>query len=267
MEFIDGISAPGWVALAVAALMVGLTKAGFGAGAGILAVPLMTVVLGGADMLAVMLPVLICGDVFSLIHYPKQKDWRNLKMLVPSCIVGVGIGWGALRLLERVAGAKGGLNAVLNPLVGSICLMFLLIQLWRYFRESRLTERPEPYRPRLWHGLSLGTVAGITSTLSHAAGPLVALFLLPQKLDKRVYVGTAVTYFFFGNAVKFVPYAMQGMLTRATVCTSLALLPAVVVGTLIGVRLNRQFSGRAFALVIYAVTLAAVLKLLVGSIL
>ena len=54
----------------------------------------------------------------------------------------------------------------------------------------------------------------------------MALFLLPQKLDKRVYVGTAVTYFFFGNAVKFVPYAMQGMFTRATVCTSLALLPA-----------------------------------------
>ena len=255
-----------WTALVASAMFVGLTKAGFGAGAGILAVPLMVIALGGSEhMLPVMLPVLICGDVFSIIHYPKQKDWRNLKMLVPSCVVGVGIGWAVLVLLGNMMQAKGGLSAILDPLVGGICLMFLVIQLWRYFGESKLTERPEPYRPKVWHGLAVGTLAGITSTLSHAAGPLIALFLLPQKLDKRIFVGTAVTYFFFGNAVKLIPYGFQGMFTVPRAWTSAVLLPAVVVGTLVGVLLNRKFTGRAFALIIYACTLVMVLKLLVGA--
>jgi len=264
------LDAPRWIALFVSALLVGLTKAGFGAGAGILAVPLMTVALGAELMLPVMLPVLICGDMFSIIHYPKQKDWRNLSMLVPSCILGVGLGWVVLSILKHVTGteeSQHGLNAFLNPLVGGICLLFLVIQLWRYFRESKLTERPMPYRPRLSHGIGLGTAAGLTSTLSHAAGPLIALFLLPQKLHKRVYVGTAVTYFFFGNAVKFIPYASEGMFSVQTVSTSLVLLPAVVAGTFLGILLNRQFSGRTFTLLIYAFTLATVVKLLAESVL
>ncbi|MCK4375720.1 MAG: sulfite exporter TauE/SafE family protein, partial [Candidatus Brocadiae bacterium] len=52
-----------WTGAAVAALLVGLSKAGFGAGAGLLAVPLMAAVLGPADMLPVMLLVLITGDI------------------------------------------------------------------------------------------------------------------------------------------------------------------------------------------------------------
>ena len=266
MEFVE-LATLNWVALFLSALLVGLTKAGFGAGAGILAVPLMTVALGGSeDMLPIMLPVLICGDVFSIIHYPKQKDWRNLRMLVPSCVVGVGLGWVALVVLKSWAGAeKGRLSAVLDPLVGGICLGFLIVQVWRYFREGKLTERAEPYRPKLWHGLALGTAAGLTSTLSHAAGPLVALFLLPQKLDKRVFVGTAVTYFFFGNAVKFIPYGVEGMFSAARLWTSAVLLPAVVAGTFLGLLLHRKFSGRAFTLVIYTCTFAAVLKLVLKA--
>ena len=270
MEFIE-LSTLNWVALVASALVVGLTKAGFGAGAGILAVPLMAVALGGSEyMLPVMLPVLICGDVFSIIHYPKAISWRNVRMLVPSCIMGVGVGWIVLAMLKKFSEGRegnGGVSALLDPLVGGICLLFLLIQLWRYFRESKLTELPQAYQPKVWHGLGVGTIAGITSTLSHAAGPLITLFLLPQKLDKRVFVGTSVMYFFFGNAVKFIPYTAEGMFTKVTVCTSLIILPAVVVGTVLGVVLHKRFSGRAFTLFIYACTLATVLKLLVGALL
>jgi len=265
MELIQ-LSAPSWAALFVSALLVGLTKAGFGAGAGILSVPLMAVALGGSEyMLPVMLPVLICGDVFSIIHYPRRKDWRNLRMLIPGCIAGVGLGWAALAALKHIAasgGAKAGLSGMLDRIVGAVCLLFLVIQLWRFFQEQRLAELPRAYRPKLWHGLGLGTLAGLTSTLSHAAGPLVALFLLPQKLDKRVFVGTAVTYFFFGNAVKIVPYALEGLFSVRSLCTSAVLLPVVVGGTFLGLALNRTLSGRTFSLVIYACTFATVLKLL-----
>jgi uncharacterized membrane protein YfcA len=57
-------------ALVVSALIVGITKAGFGAGTGMLAVPLLVIALGPEKMLGVLLPVLIVGDVLSMVHYP-----------------------------------------------------------------------------------------------------------------------------------------------------------------------------------------------------
>jgi hypothetical protein len=269
MELLE-LSTLAWIAIGTSALLVGLSKAGFGAGAGILAVPLMTIGLGSAqDMLPVLLPVLIAGDVFSLIHYPGQKNWRNLAMLVPGCLLGVGLGWLALHWLGDLSQLQVGSSsltgeAMLQKFVGGICVLFVVIQLWRYFRESRLTERAEPFRPKAWQGVGLGSAAGLTSTLAHAAGPLVALFLLPQKLDKRVFVGTTVTYFFFGNLIKFIPFTAQGLFTTPRVMTSLILVPAVVAGTLIGVVLNRKIDDRVFVLIIYGVALVAGLNLLVG---
>jgi hypothetical protein len=265
MQFLE-LSTIQWIALVASAFLVGLTKAGFGAGAGILPVPMMAIALGGSeDMLPVMLPVLICGDVFSIIHYPKAIEWRNIAMLVPSCIFGVAVGTIPLMRIYRNKSAQGGVSSVLDLFVGAICLAFLVVQVWRYFRESRLTERPEPYRPKVWHGIVTGIVAGVTSTLAHAAGSLIALFLLPQKLDKRVFVGTCVMYFFFGNLVKFAPYAALGLFTTPRVWTAVVILPAVVVGTVAGLVLAKKFSGKAFTLFVYVCTLAAVLKMLYDS--
>lgn len=269
MEFLE-LSTLAWIAVAASALLVGLSKAGFGAGAGILAVPLMTIGLGSArDMLPVLLPVLIAGDIFSIVHYKGQKDWRNLAMLVPGCLLGVGAGWLALHWLGdlselELAGTALNGEALLQKFVGGICVLFVGIQMWRYFRESRLTERSDPFRPASWQGVGLGSAAGLTSTLAHAAGPIVALFLLPQKLDKRVFVGTTVTYFFFGNLVKLVPFTAQGLFTVPRVTTSLVLVPAVIVGTLVGVFLNRKLDDRIFVLIIYIVACLAGLKLLMG---
>ena len=153
---------------------------------------------------------------------------------------------------------------MLQKFIGGICMLFVGIQIWRYFRESRLTERSEPFRPAPWQGVSLGSAAGLTSTLAHSAGPLVALFLLPQKMDKQVFVGTTVTYFFFGNLVKFIPFTAQGMFTTQRVLTSLVLVPAVIIGTLIGVFLNRKIDDRMFVLILYGVAFLAGLKLLIG---
>lgn len=260
-----------WIALFGCAALVGLTKAGFGAGAGILSVPLMVIALGDArEMLPIMLPVLICGDIFSIVHYPKKKDWRTLKMLIPSCLGGVLVGTLVLYHLETrgataldgASDARAAVSSVLNYVIGGVCLVFLLVQVWRLFRESRLTERPGPYTPKTWHGLLVGTLAGITSTLCHAAGPLIALFLLPQKLDKKFYVGTCVTYFFVGNVAKIPGYLWLGYLTWPKLCTSLVLMPAVIAGTFAGLALHKKFTGRYFVIFIYACTLATLIKLL-----
>jgi len=234
-----------WMAIAASALLVGLTKAGFGAGAGILAVPLMTMALAAREdaatlMLGIMLPVLICGDIFSLVHYPRTRDLRNLAMLVPGALLGVGLGMLLLGWFVELPGGR----LVMRRAIGVICTVFVCIQLHGFFRERREDVRSQPYRPRVWHGVGIGTIAGLTSTLAHAAGPLIALFLIPQKLGRRLFVGTCVTYFFIGNLAKLYPYLQGGVIK-------------------LGALLNRRINDRIFTLIILCLALGTGIYLIV----
>jgi len=250
-----------WLGAATAALIVGLSKAGFGSGAGLLAVPLMAVVLGPRTMLPVMLLVLITGDVFSLIHYPRTHHRRNLAMLVPGLLLGIGLG--ALVLGWFLALRDGELW--MKRAIGGLCILFVVVQFWRMMAERRGGGAATTYVPRIWHGVGIGAAAGLSSTLAHAGGPLVTLFLLPQKLERRVFVGTVIRYFFVGNVVKLIPYTAQGLMSRSHTALAALMLPWVVVGTLAGVRLNRRFSDRAFRLVVYCLAFGMGLMLLAAG--
>jgi hypothetical protein len=249
-----------WAGAAVAAALVGLSKAGFGAGAGLLAVPLMTAVLGPANMLPVMLLVLITGDVFSVVHYLKKHDARNLAILIPGLLVGVWIGYNALGWFQALPEGE----LWLGRLIGFLAVALVGIQFLRFRQERSNPDGITAYKPRAWHGVGLGTAAGFTSTLAHAGGPLVLLYLLPQKLEKEVFVGTIIKYFFVGNVVKLIPYFQQGLFTVPRAVLAGTLLPAVVVGTLVGVFLNRRFSDRTFRAVVYVLAAGVGVYLLAG---
>ncbi len=248
-----------WAGAAVAAGMVGLSKAGFGAGAGLLAVPLMAVVLGPINMLPVMLFVLIIGDVFSIVHYVKKHDTRNLALLIPGLLVGVWGGYSALAWFQALPNG----DLWLGRIIGGLAVALVAVQLQR-FRRERAGGVTTSYRPRAWHGVGLGATAGFTSTLAHAGGPLVLLYMLPQNLEKQVFVGTIIKYFFLGNVIKLVPYYQRGLFTMPRLSLAAALLPAVVLGTLVGVFLNRRFSDRAFRGVVYVLAACVGVFLLLG---
>jgi tetratricopeptide (TPR) repeat protein len=152
----------------------------------------------------------------------------------------------------------------MNRLVGLSSVAFVAVQFCRALRERRLGVQSAPYSPRAWHGVGLGAFAGLASTLAHAGGPVINLFLLPQKLEKEVFVGTVIKYFFIGNVVKLIPYFQQGLMTRQAAVVGLLLLPCVVLGTLSGVYLNRRFSGRSFRIVVYSLAFCIGLYLLSG---
>jgi len=249
-----------WAGAGMAAFLVGASKAGFGAGPAMLAVPLMAAVVGPARMLGIMLPVLLIGDVFSLVHYRREHDRRNLAMLIPGLVVGVGAGYVALDWFLGLPESE----SWMKRMIGFLCVSFVTVQVCRIAWQQKLGAASAPYRPRAWHGVGLGALAGLTSTLAHGGGPVIDLFLLPQNLAKRVFVGTAIRYFFVGNLIKLVPYFQKGLLSRQSVFLSLLLLPCVAAGTLSGVSLNRRFSERAFRIGVYSIALCMGLYLLSG---
>lgn len=255
-----------WPALVLAALLVGISKAGFGTGVAIMAPALVTLAIGPEGMLGVLLPVLMVGDYFSIVHYFRQCDRRDLAMLLPGCAAGIVVGMISLEWFRRIEHG----HRLLGGLVGLVCIVFVAIQTLMMIRRARAPggaqedDERGAYRPRYWHGLAAGTAAGVTSTLAHGSGPVISMFLLPQRLDKRRYVGTTIWFFLVGNLMKLGPYLWRGIVTLETLSYLPYLAPAVLVGTLLGIWMQKRIPQRAFSMVIYVLVLAAGVKLITG---
>lgn len=243
-------------------VLVSLAKAGFGGSIGVLSVPIMIYACGGEAMLAnaIMLPLLIACDYFALVSWWWEWDRRTVVLLLPGLLIGVGLGWAGLWWIRRLgAGGQTDLaNAALMFAIGAIALGFVVLQGVRSLRT-----RPLRFRPVLWEGTCVGTAAGLTSTLAHAAGPIVTMYMLPQQLPKGRYVASTVLYYWIGNQVKLVPYFALGMIHTRSLGASLLLLPAVVVGVAAGIFLHRRVGQRQFNGVIYTLLALAGVHLIV----
>ena len=239
-----------------AVLITGISKAGFGGGVGILAVPLMAKAMGAEHMLGVMLPLLIACDIFSNLHYIGERDWRPLRPLLIGAVCGIGAGTGILFWFTKMPPAQ--FTLVMNVMIGSICLAVVLMQVYR------LTGREMPTLPA--HPLSavtVGAVAGAVSTLNHSAGPIVMIYLLQERLPKRKLVGTMLMYFLIGNLLKLPTYLTLPMadgrplINTDTLRDSIWFIPLIPVGTLLGAWMNKRIAEKPFVVTMYVLAAVA----------
>ena len=239
-----------WLILYGCAMLIGLTKAGFGGGTGLLITPLLAMMSENVktEALGLMLPLLFATDVFAMFYYWRRWDTKNVIRLVPGALIGILIGSFILQNMNELH---------LKKAIGFIALGFGILQITR----DQILKTDHIYRPAWWHGLGAGMGIGITSTLAHIGGPITLMFLLPQKLPNRAFVGTTTALFFCVNLAKFPPYIVQGMFTRATLFQDLMLLPMILIGVLAGIFLNRRVSSRWFTRIILALVIITGLRL------
>ena len=234
----------------VAAMLIGMAKAGFGGGLGILVTPLAALAFPAREALGIVLPLLIAGDAFSLYHYWRKWDARNIAWLMPGALAGIAVGLMLIGYLD---------DHGLRRFIGGVAILFIGIT---WLRDA-LNAHPEKYHPKHWHGALFGVAAGVTTTIAHAAGPVVAMFLIPQRLSKDIFVGTNILLFALINWIKLPFFVWQGLTTISTFERSLWLIPAVAVGVWIGVWCNRRLSEVWFMRVVYVTVFAAGVKLLI----
>ena len=215
-----------YVVAPIAVLINGVSKSGFGGGIGVLSVPLMALFIAPAQAAAILLPILLVMDVLGVMHYRRKWDPVNLRILVPAALAGVFLGSVLFRYLS---------DDHIRILVGMIAVVFSL----NYMVGSRnQTRRPASVvRGAFW-----GTIAGFVSFGVHAGGPPVNVYLLPQRLDKTLFVGTTVILFCVVNFVKVVPYAMLGQFNLGNLYVSLTLLPLAPVGIWLGIKMHHRVS-------------------------
>ena len=234
---------------AVAVVFIGLSKAGFGGGLGMLTTPLCVLAFGARDAIGILLPLLCAGDAFSLYHYWGKWERRNLRYLLPGVVAGVLVG---SRLIGRFSPRE------LNIAIGLLAVMFVVFQ----FIKERLFRAEGFFEPNHALGVPAGIGAGITSTFAHGAGPVVSLFLIPQGMPKETYVGTTVLVFTWINWIKMPFFVANHIITGETLARSLAFLPLVPVGVWLGVWLNRRVSEKLFSRLIYLFTFVTGLQLI-----
>lgn len=229
-----------------AVLMLGISKSGFGAGFGSLAVPVMALAVTVPQAAAILMPVLLLMDLLGVAAYRKDFDFSFLKFLVPFGLVGTVIGALLFRLLDA---------RMVAAIVGGFTLLFLA-------QRMLFPTRPDSPPPPRWLGAILTVTSGFTSFVAHAGGPPISAYVIPLRLGPVKYTATMAFYFFVINLSKWIPYAWLGLFDLRNLATSLVLLPLAPAGVWLGVRLARRISQLWFYRCLYGGMFLTGIKLL-----
>jgi uncharacterized membrane protein YfcA len=257
-----------WAFLAVGALFVGLAKTGV-PGLGVLTVGLFANALPARESTGALLPLLLCADVIGVAIYRKHASWPHLIKLFPWVLVGVVAGYFALGKLT---------NAHMQKIIGGILLGMTALHLWRGSRERKkgplspeAGERERPLSPNAddalphtwWFAAFTGIMAGFTTMVANAAGPVMVLYLLAVELPKLTFVGTWAWFFLLVNVSK-VPFSLHlGLINFDSLKLDALLLIAMVPGALLGPTILKHLNQRVFEWLALALTVVAAVRLLI----
>jgi uncharacterized protein len=243
-----------WALILSAAFLVGLAKTGI-TGLGILAVAIAASALPARESVGAMLLTLIVGDIFAVFFYRRSADWSHLIRLFPWAAAGVIVG--ALTLgLGHVD------NNTARHLIGWILLVLILADFARRWAQRGKPDAMPGLLQKPWAGGSTGVVAGFTTMVANAAGPVMTLYLLAGRLPKLVFLGTSAWFFLVLNLFK-IPFSIGlGMITWESAGISLRMAPFIMLGALTGRWLVRYIDEQRFVQIAFALTLVASIRLL-----
>ncbi|MDD8060117.1 sulfite exporter TauE/SafE family protein [Shewanella metallivivens] len=234
-----------WLVAIPAVLITGISKSGFAGGAGGLTVPLLALAISPAAAAAVMLPLLVYMDFLSVRSWWNKQSNQQLLILLPAAIVGIVVAYWLFDKLNE---------QYLRGILGGISLVFgiygLTLGEWSQRKPSALIGR------------ICGTLAGFTSFVAHAGGPPLNAYLIPLRLAKTQYLGTAVMFFAVVNLVKLIPYSMLGQINLGNLTVSAILAPIAWIGVKLGLRIQDKFNEKQFKQIILSLMILVGLRLL-----
>ncbi|MCD6005320.1 sulfite exporter TauE/SafE family protein [Halomonas sp. XH26] len=236
------------ILMVVAVLLTGISKSGFAGGVGVVAVPLISLKASPAFAVAVMLPLLIVMDIFSLKAWWRQRVDRLLWLMFPPAILGVGVGYLTYGWFDE---------ALLKLVLGIFSVLF---GLWGLFKPLRGKLMPS------WVGRLCGGIAGFTSFIAHAGGPPLNFYLLQCQLTKQQFLGTAVVFLAITNLVKLVPYTLLGLVNIDNLTIALLLMPVAWLGVRLGLMIQKRIDGEVFFRVILCLLILLGIRLIMNGI-
>ena len=237
-----------WALAIFGALLVGISKTGI-SGLGMLFVVIFAQIMPAKQATGIVLPLLCFGDLIAVASYRQHAQWRHVWRLMPWTAAGVVLGYFAMgRINEHQA----------RLLIGTIVLTLVTLHVLRRWRAGPNEEAEHGW----WFAPAIGVLAGFTTLVANAAGPLMVIYLLAMRLPKLEYMGTGAVFFMLMNWFK-VPFMVNlGLINAESFTVNLWLAPVVFAGALLGRVILRKMNQRLFENLALGLSAAAGLKLL-----
>ena len=225
------------------ALLVGATvQTLVGVGLALVAAPVVTLV-DATLMPALMLWLACIFPVLTLASERSAVDWRGLGWAMPPRVVGTFLGVLVVATLPARA---------IGVVVGVMVLAAVALT-WRAVRVpiTRVTLA------------GAGLVAGVTGTATSIGGPPLAL--LYQHRPPRQIRSTLAVFFMAGAGLSLTGLAVAGELELRHLLLAAALVPVLLLGTVLGAVLRPRLPAEQVRTVVLLVCAASALALLVRT--
>ena len=223
-----------YITASIGVILFGISKGGFAGPIAILAIPIMALSMSPVVAAAILLPVLLVMDVVAMYIYWKKWDLKNIKIIIPPALFGILIGAFTFKYSS---------DDSIRIIIGTIAILFILLTI---IQKNNVLIKPTKIKGSFW-----SLVAGYTSFLIHSGGTPVNYYLLPQKLNKTVYVSTMTIVFLIINTIKLFPYYYLDQLIIANLKISLILSPLAPISIYLGYFLHKKINEEIFYFFIY----------------
>ncbi|MSS84609.1 sulfite exporter TauE/SafE family protein [Actinomycetaceae bacterium WB03_NA08] len=249
----------GWVVLTVAAFLIGISKTAL-PGAGTLVVALFAAVLPARQSTAAMLLLLLMGDLIAVWTYRHDADWRVLKNLVPTVLVGIVLG-AIFLLYVNDAVMKKAIAIILLCLIGLTLTMRSPMWKRMFAANNESSTKVSVTANPLIRG-AYGALGGFTTMAANAGGPVMSLYFLAARFEVVKFLGTSAWFFFVVNLLKVPFSAGIGLITSQTLLSTLVLAPIVILGAVAGRFFALRMTNRIFDPIVLVLTVVSSVALL-----
>lgn len=237
-----------WVLLGFSAFVVGVSKTAI-PGVNTLSVAIFAAVLPARESTGTLLLLLIVADLFAIVAYRRDANWRALLRLAPAVLAGLVLGAVFLAFAN---------DQWVSRLIGVILLAVVAFTLFRR-RFAPAVAGAGSHRVA---AIGYGTLGGFTTMVANAAGPVMSMYFLASRFAVKEFLGTAAWFFFLVNITKL-PFSIGlGIITPAGLVIDAILVPLVVIGALLGRWWANRLDQRLFERLVIVFTVVGAVYLL-----
>lgn len=234
------------IAFAIGATFLAYTVKGFsGFGAGLVAIPLLALILPMQIAVPAVSLLSYGGNIMQSFALRKDASWRDLLPMIPFSLLGVIT---AVWLL---------VNVDAEALALSLGIFVLL-----YSTYSLLPTR-EISGSRYW-AAPIGCLGGLIGALFGSGGFIYVVYLKLRDLDKSRFRGSVAMTLFIDGTFRVGGYSGSGLYNQQTLTLAVILFPVLLIALLAGhylqLGINRQRFNRLVSVLLMLSSLLLIYK-------
>lgn len=249
------LSITAWALLAIAALLVGVSKTAL-PGVNMLSVAIFAAILPARESTGALLLLLMAGDIMAILAYRRHAHLPTLVRLIPAVLLGLLAGAGFLLVAN---------DAWVQRAIGGLLLGLMALTLWqrRRTRQGRGKDSAPAAQGRAGTRWLYGSLGGFSTMVANSGGPVMSMYFLAARFEAAAFLGTTAWFFAVMNTIKLPFLLGMGLVNPQPLALDAWLLPAVLAGGLLGRWLILRIDQALFERLVIWITVLGALWLLV----